>query len=54
MDDLIESLEAVVADCEWAMACDWSPGKVREMIAGIVSQVRHAIDQAKDEAFLRA
>jgi ElaB/YqjD/DUF883 family membrane-anchored ribosome-binding protein len=53
-DDLVETLEQIIEEGEWALAADWSLENLRERIGGMVSQARYGVELAKDLAFERA
>lgn len=48
MNQLIETLESIVEEGEWALAAGWSVDKLREHLGTMVGQARYGIDQALD------
>jgi hypothetical protein len=46
IDDLIETLEKIVGDADWALAADRPKETLKDRIAGLRSLARQAIDEA--------
>ena len=53
MEDLIENLETILAEGEWALGADWTREDLQDRIRAMNAALRFTIDMAKDLALIR-